>query len=239
MGRYDDTDTEDITEAEDELDAPPVASPATERERPTDEVVAAARKTIQRGWAAADKAISQDSPFSQRLKLEAVPVLVKFDEDSPYASFHQHWIERAGQKSFTCLNGIDPLGCPLCAAGNRPSARFSFNVIQLLKNESPVRRSFDIGPRVLDQLKGYHTNPVQGPLTKHYWAISMTGKKGSSATSIQLVKERDILDDWAGFTPLTEDDVADMAKTAYQPDIVQLTTRKTLQGIAAEELGAD
>lgn len=241
MGRYDDTDTVDITSDSDELDAPPTPTAAgtDERERNSPAVIAAAGRVIQRGWGAADKAIAKDSPFAQRLKLDASPVLIKFDEDEPYASYHQHWIERSGQKSFTCIQSIDPMGCPLCDAGNRPSARFSFNVILLLKGESPVRRSFDVGPRVFDQLKGYHTNPAQGPLGKHYWAASMTGKKASSATSLMLVKERDIAEDWDGYVALTDEVLLSMKSTAYTEKIIGLTPRKVMQGVAAEELGAD
>ena len=238
MGRYDDDDTEDTASAV-AVAPPPAPAASDERERVSPETLASAGRVIKRGWGAADATLASDNPYAQRLKVDKVPQLIKFDEDDPYASFHQHWIERAGQKSFTCLQSIDPAGCPLCDAGNRPSSRFSFNVLLLSADGEAVRRSFDVGPRVLDQLKNFHNDPRQGPLTKNYWAVSMTGAKGSSATSLQVVKERDIAEDWPGFEALTPEQLMAHSKTAYTNAIVSLSPRKLLQTIAAEELGAD
>lgn len=234
MGRYDDTD--DSAVSTEDIDTPPSAP---EREQVSPEVAATANRVIKRGWGAADSVIAADSPFAQRLKLSSVPVLIKFDEDDPYASYHQHWIERSGQKSFTCLASVDPSGCPLCDAGDRPSARFSFNVLLMEKGGGAVRRSFDVGPRVLDQLKNFHNNPTQGPLSKNYWACTLTGKKGSAATAIQLVKERDVEEDWPDYAPLTATQLSELSKTVYSNSIIQITPRKTLQAIAAEDIGAD
>lgn len=229
MGRYDDTAEDTYTEESTPEDHDPVSP----------ETLASAGRVIKRGWGAAESTRSADSPYAQTLKLSEKRVLVKFDEDDPYASYHQHWIERTGQRSFVCLAQIDPLGCPLCDAGNRPSARFSFNVLLLSPDGEVLRRSFDVGARVLDQLKNFHNDPRQGPLSKHYWAVSRTGTKNTSNTSIQLVKERDIPEDWPGYTALTADDLAAQRATAYTNSIVGVVQRKTLQGIAAEELGTD
>jgi hypothetical protein len=68
-------------------------------------------RVIRRGWGAADAVKHADSPFAQRLRLMDDPIVIKFLEDEPYASFRQHWIERSGQKSFTCISDIDPLRC--------------------------------------------------------------------------------------------------------------------------------
>ena len=228
MGRYDDTEEDTTTD-----------SPTEDRERVSPETLASAGRVIKRGWSAADSTRSADSPFAQTLKLTEKHQLIKFDEDDPYASYHQHWIERTGQRSFVCLAQIDPLGCPLCDAGNRPSARFSFNVLLLSPDGEALRRSFDVGARVLDQLKNFHNDPRQGPLTKNYWSLSRTGTKSSSSTSIQLVKERDLAEDWPGYEALTADDLAAQRATAYTNSIVGITPRKTLQSIAAEELGSD
>lgn len=234
MGRYDDTEVEDT---------PTTAAPAPvteDRDRVSPETLASAGRVIKRGWSAADSTRSADSPYAQSLKLAEKPQLIKFDEDDPYASFHSHWIEgRSGQKSFVCLAQIDPAGCPLCDAGNRPSAKFSFNVLLLTPEGEAVRRSFDVGARVLDQLKNFHNDPRQGPLSKHYWAVSRTGTKSSSNTSIQLVKERDLDEDWPGHASLSAEELSAHKATAYTNSIVSISSRKTLQSVAAEDLGAD
>lgn len=191
-------------------------------------------RVIRRGWGAADAVKHADSPFAQRLRLLDDPIIIKFLEDEPYASFRQHWIERSGQKSFTCISDIDPKGCPLCDAGSRPSTRFAFNVVLLSSDSEPSVKSYEVGPRVIDQLKNFHNDPRQGPLSKHYWAVSRSGKGATSATNHQLVKDRD-LEEW-GLDILTDADVKSLRGKAYGPDIIAIPSRKDLQQIALEDL---
>jgi len=191
-------------------------------------------RVIRRGWGAADAVKHADSPFAQRLRLLDDPIVIKFLEDEPYASFRQHWIERSGQKSFTCISDIDPKGCPLCDAGSRPSTRFAFNVVLLSSDSEPSVKSYEVGPRVIDQLKNFHNDPRQGPLSKHYWAVSRSGKGATSATNHQLVKDRD-LEEW-GLDALTDSDVKALRGKAYGPDIIAIPSRKDLQQIALEDL---
>lgn len=222
MGRYDD-DIEEIDET------------ATTTKVAHDDSKPAARQ-IKRGWGAADKVKNSDSAFASRLKISEDPIIIKFLEDEPYASFRQHWIERSGQKSFTCIADLDTRGCPLCDAGSRPATRFAFNVALLEPDSDPVVKSYEVGPRVIDQLKNFHTDPRQGPLTKHYWAVSRTGKGASSATNHQMVKERDLMDEWTGIAALSDSDLRDLVRQSYTPDIIQIPDRKTLQNIALEDL---
>jgi hypothetical protein len=191
-------------------------------------------RVIRRGWGAAEAVKHADSPFAQRLRVMDDPIVIKFLEDEPYASFRQHWIERSGQKSFTCIADIDPKGCPLCDAGSRPSTRFAFNVVLLSNDAEPSVKSYEVGPRVIDQLKNFHNDPRQGPLSKHFWAVSRSGKGATSATNHQLVKERD-LEEW-GLDVLSESDIKDFRGKAYSPDIITIPSRKDLQQIALEDL---
>lgn len=194
-----------------------------------------AGRIIRGGWGAVEQAKNADSPFAQRLKVMEDPIIIKFLEDEPYATYRQHWLERQGQKSFTCIADIDPSGdCHLCKAGNRPSTRFAFNVVLLSSDMEPMVKSYEVGPRVIDQLKNFHTDPRQGPLSKHFWAVSRSGKGATSSTNHQLVKERD-LDEW-GIEPLDESDFKTFLKQAYTADIIQIPSRKDLLKIVIEEL---
>lgn len=191
------------------------------------------RMVIRRGWGAAEATKNADSPFAQNLKLGEDPVVVRFLEDEPYASYRQHWVERSGKKSFTCISDIDDRGCPLCEVGNRPATRFAFNVA-VVSNDGNSIKSYDVGPRVIDQLKNFHTDPRQGPLTRHYWAISRTGKGTTSATNHQMIKERDLEDEWR-VSPISEEELVTLRKACYGPDIINIPQRKELMEIAAEE----
>lgn len=234
MSRYD--DEEEILDD----DAPVKADVVKEHTLVVDDeeadprIVASAARVIRRGWGAAESVKNADSPYAQRLRVTEDPIVIKFLEDEPYASYRQHWIERSGQKSFTCIADIDPKGCPLCDAGSRPSTRFSFNVVLLSSDSEPSIKSYEVGPRVIDQLKNFHNDPRQGPLSKHYWAVSRSGKGATSATNHQLVKERD-LEEWE-LPSLAGDDIARFKKNAYGPDIIQIPSRKDLQQIALEDL---
>ncbi len=234
MGRYDDDDEAEAPKTtrrsrrgdDEDLDK------ADATEAPAENVD---RKRIQRGWGNAEQTKSADSPFAQRLKVTSDQQIIKFLEDDPYTSYRQHWIERQGQKSFTCISDIDPKGCPLCAAGERASARFAFNVVLLSEDGDPLIKSYEVGPRIIDQLKNFHQDPKMGPLPKHYWAVSKTGTKTTSQTNHQMVKESDLADDWE-MDPLTDKEIADFKKHAYDASIVSIPTHKTLKGIAQEEL---
>jgi len=235
MSRYDEDDEQEIME-----DAPVRSTKGLklvvedEEKEEAEERPASASRVIRRGWGAADSVKNADSPYAQRLRVMEDPIIIKFLEDEPYASYRQHWVERSGQKSFTCIADIDPKGCPLCDAGSRPSTRFAFNVVLLSSDSEPSVKSYEVGPRVIDQLKNFHNDPRQGPLSKHFWAVSRSGKGATSATNHQLVKERD-LEEWS-IEPLTPEDIRSSKGKAYTPDIIQIPSRKDLQQIALEDL---
>jgi hypothetical protein len=219
MGRFDDEDTGTVATRDDDVDL----------DR------AQARRVIKRGWGNVDQTKQADSPYAQRLKIDDKPVIVKFLEDEPYTSYRQHWVERQGQKSFTCLADMHPKGCPLCDAGHRPSARFAFNVVLLNEDGDHVVRSYEVGPRVIDSLKIFHQDPRQGPLPKNYWAISRSGKGPTSQTNHQMIRERDLEEEW-NITPLSESDIETLKEQAYDASIVPIPSRTTLQGVAAEDM---
>lgn len=233
MGRYDD-DVEDDAPKASKYDDEAIDTPD---EDVAEEVPAAARRVIKRGWGNAEETKSADSPFAQRLKVTDEAIVIKFLEDDPYTSYRQHWIERQGQKSFTCLSEINPKGCPLCDAGDRPSARFAFNVALLQPDGEALIKSYEVGPRVIDQLKNIHQDSRTGPLPRHYYAVSRTGKGATSQTNHQMVKAGDLEEDWE-LEELSDKQLEALKAKAYDASIVSIPSYKTLQTIAAEELGA-
>ncbi len=224
MGRFDDDASDTITDDE-----------AIDSDAGTVAPSAETRRVIKRGWAAAEETKSADSPFAQRLKVTNQDQIIKFLEDDPYTSYRQHWIERQGQKSFTCISDMNEKGCPLCAAGDKPSARFAFNVALLSEDGDPVLKSYEVGPRVIDQLKNIHQSDKQGPLPKNYFAVSRTGTGPTSQTNHQMVKAGDLAEDY-DIEPLTEEQITALKAKAYDAGIVSIPAYKTLESIAKEEL---
>lgn len=233
MGRYDDDEDEvpvkrsvQTRYADDDDDEDDTANNTTEQQK--------APRMIKRGWNAAESIVSADSSFAQRLKIGEDEVIVKFLEDEPYAVFRQHWIERSGQKSFTCIADLDPKGCPLCDAGSRPSSRFNFNVALLMEDGEALIKSYEVGARVIDQLKNFSIDPRQGPLVKHYWAISRSGKGARASTNHQMIRERDLEE--YNLQPLDDATLASLRSQAYDASIIQIPTRKALLDVVKEDL---
>lgn len=245
MSRYTDEDETEITEEAprrryDEDDAPVKKAPPVKAEEADDAdedrtaIKASAARVIKSGWGAVEKMKSADAAFAQRLRVTEEPVIIKFLNDAPYATYRQHWVERSGQKSFTCIDDIDDRGCPLCKAGNRPSMKFAFNVVLLSKDGDHSIKSYEVGARVIDQLKNFHQDPRQGPLSKNYWAVSRSGKGATSATNHQMLRDRD-LEDWE-IEALSDDDIKSFVRDAYTADIIPIPTRKDLMDIVIEDL---
>jgi hypothetical protein len=217
-----------ISKDDDEITAKPrPARVADEDDAPK------ARRVVRSGWSGVDSVKTGDSNYAVRLKLTEDTQIIRFIGDAPYASYGQHWLERSGQKSFVCI-GED---CPLCKAGSRPSKRHNFNVALLTEGEDPALRSLEIGPRVIDQLKNFHNSDRTGPLDKHYWAISRTGKGATSSTLLQMVKAAD-LEEW-GLAVITPEQLAELTEGAYTEEIIQVPSKRDLMQIASEELGFD
>lgn len=229
MGRY------DTDEDEDEYTPGGAAEPATEESKP-DKVVPTkeARKLIRGGWANAKKAKVASSPFPQRLSPDKDGVVVKFLEDGPYTTFRQHWIQeiQEGTKAFTCLEGVDPKGCPLCDGGNRPSTQFQFNVALIDKDEPATLKTYNVGPTVFDQLSELHTDPRQGPLEKYYWVIKRS-KNGNKWTTTLFRQRKEDLEE-EGYTVPSDEELA--AFKLWDETEVRWSTRKDLMEIAAQYL---
>lgn len=208
-------------------------TPNTEADTPVQQE--ANRKLLRGGWGQVDAMKSADSNYAQRLKVSEEVQIIKFLDDEPFAAWHQHWVERDGQKSFICLRDLEERGCPLCEIGARPSQRVSFNVALLTVGTKPVVRSFEVGPRVVDQLRNLNKAPQTGPLTKHYWAVSRTGKGATTSYNLQVVRERDLKEEWS-IDPITEEGMPKLREERYDASIIKVPTYADLLAIAAEAM---
>jgi len=210
-------------EKNEEVDTPPPAESTS-------------RKLLRGGWSQVDALKSADSQFAQRLKVSEEVQVIKFLGDEPFAAWHQHWVEREGQKSFICIRELEDRGCPICETGNRPSQRIAFNVVLLTPNDKPVNRSFEVGPRVVDQLRNLNKAPQTGPLSKHYWAVSRSGKGATTSYNLQVIRERDLADEWA-IAPIAEAEYSSLNDAKYDSSIMKVPTYAELLSIASEDLG--
>jgi hypothetical protein len=190
-----------------------------------------ARKVVRSGWDAVDAMRQEDSNYAVRLKTGADPVVIKFLENEPYAVWRQHWVNRPGQKSFVCPTSVPHLtssdDCPLCDAGDRPRPLFAFNIVLLERGEAPALRSYETGSRVIATLKNFNEDERQGPLSKHYWAVSRSGSGPQTQYNHLLIKERDLSDEWS-LSALSADELEGFTTKAYTEDILRVSSHEDL-----------
>jgi hypothetical protein len=191
--------------------------------------------TVQAGWGAASAALKPkqaagDYPTDFRFTEQAQ--LVRFLEDEPFAVYEQHWVDRTeGKRSFVCL-GDD---CPLCTiAGDKPRAKFSFNIIVLSDGEPNVQ-IMTAPPSFARQLQAANEDPRRGPLTKFYWAIARTGSGNTTQYTLDRVRATDLAEEWE----LDADDIDAFAATAvkYDTTAVYVSPREELLTLARTLVG--
>jgi len=190
---------------------------------------------LREGWSAAQEVMDSTSSFANALKPEEKSKVVKFLDEQPYVNYRRHWIERAtpqgkSTRSYTCLKSFGK-DCPLCEAGDRAQAVSAFNVAEIGDDGVVSLKSWDVGPKIFNILKGYANDPKIAPLTRGFFLVSRTGKKGSVNHQVIPVKATALDEDYDIPVP---DQAAFDRLEKYTKEIVEVPTRKTLQDIADE-----
>jgi hypothetical protein len=165
-------------------------------------------------------------------------VLIKILDDEPFYTYKQHWVEglrSTNRKSFLCIDDIGD-DCPLDAAGAEVRGFAAFNVAVLSERGDPQVKVWHAGSGVADDL-AKKANLKTGPLTKEYYSVtkgkSGSNKKGPVKYDINVVKERDLLDDW-GIEPLSDAELDDLEKKAFDEDYFKYPAKSELREIARE-----
>ena len=205
-------------------------APRSKRRGPKNEV-----EELRGGWTAAQDTMDSTSSFAQTLKPEEKSQVIKFLDDDPYVNYRRHWIERSTPqgkttRSYTCLKSFGK-DCPLCEIGDRPQAVAAFNVALIGDDGVVSLKSWDVGPKIFNILKGYANDPKIAPLTRGYFLVSRTGKKGTVNHQVIPVKASALEEDYDIPVP---DKAAFERLEKYTKDIVEVPTRKSLDEVAAE-----
>ena len=248
-----DDDDEDEDDEDDEEEEEPRSrrrkSSASKRRRPRDddddddddEDERPRKKSKKRkannvgGWGGYHQTKAKGSNYADRWKPGKDETLVKFIEDEPFATFNLHWFNeiKEGKKGFICLESpsldLDE-ECPACDMSHRPSPKALFNVVVFDEDGDPELKVLDAGTRLAGQLEQVHTGK-SGPLSKHYWAMTASGTGGQYSANVNVVKARDIEEDW-GFEPLTKDEIEEFIENAHVlEDVDQIPDRKEFKQV--------
>lgn len=178
--------------------------------------------SVQSGWDAAKALLassrsgSSDNKFASYFRFTEEPSLIAFIKDEPLTDgvFRQHWTSR----SYRCLEK----GCPLCAAGNDPTPKFTFWVLHYEVDGddiTPTPKLMTVGPRVLRDLLAINDDVRRGgPLQGRFFAASKTGAKQQTQYHFVPVKARDIPEDW-GFDAKDAVEELENAQRLEEPSI--------------------
>lgn len=184
---------------------------------------------LQGGWEAALKASKTDKKFTNEFSFTEDAQLVKFIGSEPFAVFGQHWVERAGKRSFVCLQD-EPDGCPLCDKGDTPRTKVAFSVVNL-SAEDPKVEMLLCSPTLTRILASLANDPKTGPLDRICYALSRTGKGTKVAYQVTPVSPR-VLDEWS----VTQEEI-DRLVEPLEPlaaSVISVTPRSELLQIARE-----
>ena len=190
---------------------------------------------INAGWTAGQKVMDSGSDYAQALRLEPNVQVIKFLEDAPYANYRRHWVERQTpnglkNRAYTCLETVGRK-CPLCDSGDRPQAVSAFNIVLVGDDGQVLLKTWDVGARIFNQLKAFNQDPKVGPLTKGFFAVSKTGRGGTSATNVLPIRPSALEQDYE-VQPPSDEELASAGK--YDATIIQLPKRSELEEIALE-----
>lgn len=205
--------------------APSAPAPAATHvpERPARR--APAGRSARADWGAVDQTVASTSNFVNAMELGAEWTVLQFLEEKPFDHFAQHWFEEVKIKGWRCL-GDD---CPLCGqlADDPKSVNVYWNVMSLgvvgsfdpAKAPTPTLEVFRATKPLYKIVKGLNADRrfdgIADP--EIYFAFQKLGKKSETTYPNEVVKARDLTEDW-GF-PLPSPAMRDalLAKARTEP----------------------
>jgi hypothetical protein len=155
--------------------------------------------TKKGGWDAAEEVQKKVKSLGDFFQFGEEPALIAFAEGAPIDSYLLHWVDtKDGRRSFRCLD--EEGDCPLCEAGDSPSAKFVFWVVEFTFKGDDIdyaSKIMEVGTKLKNTLKDMNADPRKGgPLEGNFFSAHRTGKKQSTQYHISRVKDRDLSEDW-------------------------------------------
>lgn len=169
------------------------------------------------GWGGMKSTLAEGGGFARPLKFTdgEEPIVVKFLDQEPFDSYRSHWIDKPGRKSYRHLSGGV---CPLCDPfGDQPQAMaVCFNVIAFQDPENPTFEFITAGARLARKLEAIAGDRRFEGLNdpRLYVAISAVGKGKDTEYQAEIIKMRDLEEDW-DITALTDEQIEEFRAQAY------------------------
>jgi hypothetical protein len=207
-----------------------------------EETESAAPNIGSEGWEGYDKESVGSSAFPDRFTLTTKKQVIHFVDEKPFFNWKQHWINRTGKRSWTCLKTEEnPTGCPLCESlGDKAATQTVFNVVVFDKEGEASLTYWQVGKGFGDTIRQFVTEKATNPLNKAdlYFTVARSDGKGAKDLYMQAVKARDLEEDW-DIVPLSDEELVEFESQKHDKSIIKIDTRKQLREIVDEEKDQD
>jgi hypothetical protein len=189
------------------------------------------------GWGGMKSTLAEGGGFARPMKFTdgEDPIVVKFLDAEPFDSYRAHWIDKPGRRSYRHLTG----DCPLCDPfGDQPQATaVCFNVVSFEDPANPKFEFIQAGARLARKLEALagdrRFKGLDDP--RLYIAISATGKGTSTEYQAEVIKMRDLDEDW-DITALSDQQLAAFREKAYEigSSVEEIPTVEELHDLVKE-----
>ena len=107
----------------------------------------------------------------------------------------------------------------------------AFNVALIGEDGQVLLKTWDVGPRLFNVLKGYNNDPKIGPLTKGYFMVSKTGKRGTVQHNVSSVSRTALYEDY-DIEPPDQSEIDALVR--YTPEVITIPKLKEMRELADE-----
>lgn len=196
------------------------------------------RRKAARGFQGYKK--TREATFvSDDFKLTDEEVLVKFLEDEPFATYAEHGLYqelREGQRVWICLQ---PEDCPICDTGHQARPVALWNIIVIPEEGKPEHKVLKAGPK-LEKLLEKKAALKTGPMSKEYYSLSQTDSKdkGPVEYTVEVVRERDLEDDWKE-KPFSDEELEEFEEKMFDESYVKFPSVRDMKDVARKLRDAD
>lgn len=160
--------------------------------------------------------------------------LIKFLEAEPITHYYEHWVptENGKKRPYVCLGDV----CALCGRGDRAKPVILWNIVDLddglvkvwVMSKDPAKKveeRYDEAAEAGKTLDDFNV----------YYAVSKKkGDNNFTSYKVDVVKRRDIEEDFPKLEPLDEDEINELELEEYDDSIVYIPSVADLQKVAEE-----
>jgi hypothetical protein len=185
---------------------------------------------VGRGFASSTSSSGKSDIVRFRVKDDS-PVIIKFLDPAPFVNFYRHWI---GKRPYVCIQ-TDDEDCPLCDIGDTPKLTHLINVYSV-KDEELALWELTPDPAGAVEKRFVELRERGKDLASEdiYFKVNKSKKKNSDVRvyTVDIVKERDLEEDYDGLQPVSAQALREAAESRYTDKLVKKLTRAELLEVA-------